>query len=172
MRVILLAVGRMKKGPETELVQRYLKRAEQAGRQIGLRGIEIIEIKESRAGDTHRRMTRLSPRETEAVADRAAHFFGISRAEAADLLAAPPEVVARLGDWEREYVAQQDSWAKNPEQPARQKGRFRGRTGTARATWECASLAGARENGQVSHRLETSARRGGRRPCRALQLRA
>jgi 23S rRNA (pseudouridine1915-N3)-methyltransferase len=56
MRVILLAVGRMKTGPERELVQRYLKRAEQAGRQIGLRGVEIIEIKESRAPDAGKRM--------------------------------------------------------------------------------------------------------------------
>ena len=56
MRVILLAVGRMKKGPETELAARYLKRAEQAGRQIGLRGVEIIEIKESRASDAGKRM--------------------------------------------------------------------------------------------------------------------
>lgn len=56
MRVILLAVGRMKKGPETELAQRYLKRAEQAGRQIGLRGVEVIEIRESRASDAGKRM--------------------------------------------------------------------------------------------------------------------
>jgi 23S rRNA (pseudouridine1915-N3)-methyltransferase len=56
MRVILLAVGRMKKGPETELVQRYQKRAEQAGRQVGMRGIEIIEIRESRAGDAGKRV--------------------------------------------------------------------------------------------------------------------
>lgn len=56
MRVILLAVGRMKKGPETELVARYLKRAEQAGRQIGLRGVEVIEIRESRASDAGKRM--------------------------------------------------------------------------------------------------------------------
>ena len=56
MRVTLLAVGRMKKGPDTELAQRYLKRAEQAGRQIGLRGIEVVEIKESRASDAGKRM--------------------------------------------------------------------------------------------------------------------
>ncbi len=56
MRVILLAVGRMKKGPETELAQRYLKRAEQTGRQIGLRGVEVIEIRESRASDAGKRM--------------------------------------------------------------------------------------------------------------------
>ena len=56
MRVMLLAIGRMKKGPETELAQRYLKRAEQAGRQIGLRGVEIIEIRESRASEAGKRM--------------------------------------------------------------------------------------------------------------------
>jgi 23S rRNA (pseudouridine1915-N3)-methyltransferase len=56
MRVTVLAVGRLKKGPETELAQRYLKRAEQAGRQIGLRGIEVIEIRESRASEAGKRM--------------------------------------------------------------------------------------------------------------------
>lgn len=60
MRVILLAIGRMKKGPETELAARYLKRAEQAGRQIGLRGIEVIEIRESRAADAGKRMVEES----------------------------------------------------------------------------------------------------------------
>jgi 23S rRNA (pseudouridine1915-N3)-methyltransferase len=60
MRVVLLAIGRMKKGPDTELVERYLKRAEQFGRQIGLRGIEIIEIRESRAADAGKRMVEES----------------------------------------------------------------------------------------------------------------
>ena len=60
MRVVLLAIGRMKKGPETELVERYVKRAEQAGRQIGLRGIEVIEIRESRAADAGKRMVEES----------------------------------------------------------------------------------------------------------------
>ena len=60
MRVVLLAIGRMKKGPETELVERYLKRAEQAGRQIGLRGVEIIEIRESRAAEAEKRMVEES----------------------------------------------------------------------------------------------------------------
>ena len=56
MRIIVAAVGRLKKGPETELSERYRKRAAQTGRQLGLRDIEIIEIRESRAGDTGRRM--------------------------------------------------------------------------------------------------------------------
>ena len=56
MRIIVAAVGRLKRGPETELSERYRKRAAQTGRQLGFRDIEIVEIKESRAGDTGRRM--------------------------------------------------------------------------------------------------------------------
>ncbi len=56
MRIIIAAVGRIKRGPETELVERYLKRAEQTGRNLGWRSIEIIEIRESRADDAARRM--------------------------------------------------------------------------------------------------------------------
>jgi 23S rRNA (pseudouridine1915-N3)-methyltransferase len=55
MRVLVLAVGRMKKGAEADLADRYLKRATQAGRAIGIRAIEIVEIRESRAQDLERR---------------------------------------------------------------------------------------------------------------------
>lgn len=55
MRVLVLAVGRMKKGAEADLADRYLKRAMQAGRAIGLRGIDVVEIRESRAQDAERR---------------------------------------------------------------------------------------------------------------------
>lgn len=55
MRIVVAAVGRLK-GPETELSARYLKRASQTGRQLGLHDIEIIEIRESRAGDPNKRM--------------------------------------------------------------------------------------------------------------------
>lgn len=44
-----MAVGRMKAGPERELVERYVKRAEALGRGLGLSGPELIEIPESRA---------------------------------------------------------------------------------------------------------------------------
>jgi 23S rRNA (pseudouridine1915-N3)-methyltransferase len=56
MRIIVAAVGRLKRGPETELSERYRKRAEQTGRNLGLRGVEIIEIRESRADDAGKRM--------------------------------------------------------------------------------------------------------------------
>jgi 23S rRNA (pseudouridine1915-N3)-methyltransferase len=54
MRVLVLAVGRMK-SVESELAARYLKRAVQSGRSIGIRSIEVVEIKESRAADSERR---------------------------------------------------------------------------------------------------------------------
>jgi 23S rRNA (pseudouridine1915-N3)-methyltransferase len=56
MRIVVAAVGRLKKGPETELSERYRKRTVQTGRQLGLRDVEIVEIRESRASDPAKRM--------------------------------------------------------------------------------------------------------------------
>ena len=55
MRVVIAAVGRLKQGPERELAASYRKRAEATGRAFGLREIEVIEIRESRAQDAGRR---------------------------------------------------------------------------------------------------------------------
>ncbi len=60
MRVLVLAVGRMKKGAEADLADRYLKRAVQSGRAVGIRSIEVVEIRESRAPDAERRKTEES----------------------------------------------------------------------------------------------------------------
>lgn len=56
MRIVVAAVGRLKQGPEAELAERYRKRAAQTGRNLGLRDIEIVEIKESRAQEAGKRM--------------------------------------------------------------------------------------------------------------------
>lgn len=55
MRVIVIAVGRLKQGPERELAESYRKRAQAIGRALGMRDIEIVEIRESRAQDVERR---------------------------------------------------------------------------------------------------------------------
>ena len=49
MRLAIIAIGRMKKGPETELVGRYADRIRQIGQVIGASSLEITEIPESRA---------------------------------------------------------------------------------------------------------------------------
>ena len=56
MRIIVAAVGRLKRGPEQELAERYRDRAVKSGRGIGLRSLDVVEITESRARDAQRRM--------------------------------------------------------------------------------------------------------------------
>jgi 23S rRNA (pseudouridine1915-N3)-methyltransferase len=60
LRVLIAAVGRLKQGAERELAAAYRKRAAAVGRSFGLREIEIIEIRESRAKDAERRRTEES----------------------------------------------------------------------------------------------------------------
>lgn len=57
MRVIVIAVGRMKAGPERELVARYLGRATATGKPLGLSGFSVIELAESRASSAAARKT-------------------------------------------------------------------------------------------------------------------
>ena len=66
MRIALLCVGRMKAGPERELFDRYLKRLSEAARSVGIPGVDLREIEESRARRPEDR------RETEAAAILAA----------------------------------------------------------------------------------------------------
>src|SRR5438445_9472769 len=56
MRIVVAAVGKLKRGPECELAERYRERAAKSGRSLGVRSIEVIEIAESRAREAQRRM--------------------------------------------------------------------------------------------------------------------
>jgi len=71
MRVVIAAVGRLKQGPERELAAAYRKRVETIGRGLGLREIEIVEIRESRAQDAERRRTEESIAIANVIPDRA-----------------------------------------------------------------------------------------------------
>jgi 23S rRNA (pseudouridine1915-N3)-methyltransferase len=56
MRLVVIAVGRLKQGPERELADRYRERFDDIGRKLGFRGLEIHEISESRARDAASRI--------------------------------------------------------------------------------------------------------------------
>src|ERR1700688_177434 len=56
MRVVIAAVGRLKPGAERELAEAYRVRAAATGRALGLGGIEIVEVRESRARAAERRV--------------------------------------------------------------------------------------------------------------------
>lgn len=71
MRIIVAAVGRLKQGPERDIAAAYRKRAEAIGRGLGLREVEIIEIRESRAQDAERRRTEESIAIATVMPDRA-----------------------------------------------------------------------------------------------------
>jgi len=57
MRLTVIAVGRLKDGPERELAERYRKRCNDLGRRLGLRAIELHEISESRAKEAAARVS-------------------------------------------------------------------------------------------------------------------
>lgn len=57
MRINICAIGRMKTGPEKELVSRYLERALATGRPLGLSGFDVNEFMESRASSSDARKT-------------------------------------------------------------------------------------------------------------------
>lgn len=48
MKITLGAIGRLKKGPEQELVSRYLDRTGKTGRTIGISNLATVELPESR----------------------------------------------------------------------------------------------------------------------------
>jgi len=54
MRIVVLAIGRLKAGPERELFERYHERAAAAGRRLGL-SFYFTEIPESLAGSADAR---------------------------------------------------------------------------------------------------------------------
>ena len=95
MRIVIAAVGRLKQGPERELAERYRKRAADAGRKAGVSGIDVIEIKESRAGDPARRMLEESIAIANVVPDRAVTVILDDRGESLSSAA----LADRLQDW-------------------------------------------------------------------------
>jgi 23S rRNA (pseudouridine1915-N3)-methyltransferase len=48
MRLLIAAVGRLKQGPERDLLRHYLGRTEMAGSKLGFAPVTVIEVPESR----------------------------------------------------------------------------------------------------------------------------
>jgi 23S rRNA (pseudouridine1915-N3)-methyltransferase len=56
VRLAIAAIGKLKAGPERELAERYRDRAAKAGRSLGFKAVDVIEIGESRAQRTEDRI--------------------------------------------------------------------------------------------------------------------
>jgi 23S rRNA (pseudouridine1915-N3)-methyltransferase len=95
MRLIVTAVGRMKSGPDRDLADRYLDRAAKAGRGLGFKSIDIVELGESRAPRADDRMAE------EAIAIGKAIEPGAVRVvlDAGGKSLSSEDLAARLGQW-------------------------------------------------------------------------
>ena len=58
MKLYVSAIGRLKTGPETELVARYQDRARKAGKSLGLDGPTMLDYAESRARSADERKSQ------------------------------------------------------------------------------------------------------------------
>ena len=95
MRLVVAAVGRLREGPERELAERYRKRAEQIGRRIGIRSVEIVEIRESRAQELAKRKTEESIAIATVIPDKAVTIILDERGNSLD----SASFAARLARW-------------------------------------------------------------------------
>lgn len=101
MRILVIAVGRMKDGPERDLAERYRKRFDDLGRGLGFRGVAIHEIPESRAREAAARMAEEAAAIGAAVPSSAIMVALDERGESIDSAA----FARQLGRWRDEASA-------------------------------------------------------------------
>jgi 23S rRNA (pseudouridine1915-N3)-methyltransferase len=71
MRLLIAAVGRLKAGPERELLARYLERANAAGKPLSLTPLDVTEISESPAQTATKRKADEAKALTSAIPQKA-----------------------------------------------------------------------------------------------------
>ena len=101
MRLVIIAIGRLKQGPERELAERYRERFDDIGRKLGFRGLEIHEIPESRARDATTRIAEEAAAISAAIPEKSVLVALDERGDNID-----STVFARhLGRWRDQSVA-------------------------------------------------------------------
>lgn len=101
MRIVVIAVGRLKQGPERELAERYRERFDDIGRKLGFRDLVISEISESRARDAVARVAEEAAAISAAIPEGSAVVALDERGKNLD-----SAVFARtLGTWRDQSVA-------------------------------------------------------------------
>ena len=101
MHLVVIAIGRLKQGPERELAERYRDRFDDIGRKLGLRGLEIREIPESRARDAATRMADEAAAISAAIPEKSVLVALDERGNNIDSTA----FARHLGRWRDEAVA-------------------------------------------------------------------
>ncbi|KIZ34319.1 MULTISPECIES: 23S rRNA (pseudouridine(1915)-N(3))-methyltransferase RlmH [Rhodopseudomonas] len=100
MRLAVIAIGRLKQGPERELAERYRARFDDVGRKLGLRGLEIHELPESRARDAPTRIADEAAAIAALIPDKSVLVALDERGQSLD----SPSFARQLGRWRDESV--------------------------------------------------------------------
>jgi 23S rRNA (pseudouridine1915-N3)-methyltransferase len=101
MRLVVIAVGRLKQGPERELAERYSERFGALGRKLGFRGFEIHEVPESRARDAATRIAEEAAAISARIPEKSVLVALDERGDSIDSAA----FARHLGHWRDESVA-------------------------------------------------------------------
>lgn len=101
MRLLVIAVGRLKSGPERDLVERYRERFVDLSRKLGFRGLDIHEISESKARDAAVRMADEAAAISALIPDGAVTIALDERGKPLD----SEGFANRLGQWRDESIA-------------------------------------------------------------------
>jgi 23S rRNA (pseudouridine1915-N3)-methyltransferase len=101
MHLVVIAVGRLKQGPERELAERYRERFDDIGRKLGFRGLEIHEIPESRARDAATRISEEATAISAAIPDKSVLVALDERGDNID----SPSFARHLGRWRDDSIA-------------------------------------------------------------------
>jgi len=101
MRLLVIAIGRLKQGPERELAERYRERFDDIGRKLGFRGLEIHEIAESRARDAATRMAEEAAAISAAIPPKSTIVVLDERGDNVDSGA----FAQKLGRWRDDQIA-------------------------------------------------------------------
>lgn len=100
MRLTIIAIGKLKQGPERELAQRYHARFEETGRKLGFRGLALHELPESRARDAATRIAEEAAAIAALIPDRAALIAMDERGDNID----SAKLATTLGRWRDESM--------------------------------------------------------------------
>lgn len=100
MRIVVIAIGRLKQGPERDLAERYRERFDDISRKLGFRGLEIHEIPESRARDAAARISEEAAAISALIPDKSSIIALDERGETID----SATFARHLGRWRDESV--------------------------------------------------------------------
>src|ERR1700761_2406655 len=101
MRLVVVAIGRLKQGPERDLAERYRERFDDIGRKLGFRGLELQELAESRARDANTRMSEEAAAISAAIPPKSALIALDERGDNID----SASFARQLGRWRDDQIA-------------------------------------------------------------------